>query len=194
MSRVTGGLIAALLVLSTPTGVAACTCSGPRNALEARSAVLILKARVIRMEDRGIPFPEFGEAWSDAREPVEVEVEVERSWNGRAPRRMVFTTGFGGGDCGYGFSIGVDYVIPLYESSAGELVAGICGGVQTAWDARNVLPRLGRGHAPLRLVERLREESRRVPWGGLLLLYTGLSLVVLLIVTARVFGIPRGPR
>ena len=136
-----------LALLLLPLEVSACSCSGPRNALEAQAATLILEGRVVRIEYRDVPLPSLDA--SNFREPVAVTLEVSRSWRSRAPAVTIVTTGMSGGDCGFPFAAGVEYVVPVYENALGELVTSSCAGVQTVWAARSVLPQLGRGYAPV---------------------------------------------
>jgi hypothetical protein len=41
-------------------------------------------------------------------------------------KEVEILAGYGGGDCGYGFQIGLEYVIYAYNNSAGRLETGIC--------------------------------------------------------------------
>jgi Carboxypeptidase regulatory-like domain len=41
-------------------------------------------------------------------------------------KEIEILTGFGGGDCGYQFQVGIEYVIYAYKNSAGRLETGIC--------------------------------------------------------------------
>ncbi len=41
-------------------------------------------------------------------------------------KEIEILTGFGGGDCGYPFQVGTEYVIYAYKNSAGRLETGIC--------------------------------------------------------------------
>jgi hypothetical protein len=191
MLRTIPALILATALL--PTDVAACSCGGPRNALEARSATLVLRGRIVRVEYRELRVPPLDGSWERYREPVEVEIEVTRSWNGRAKRTTMLYTGMGGGDCGYGFVVGMEYLIPVYESPVGELNTGICGGVQTLWEARRVLPLLGPGQAPLpSIFEGMRPEHGR-SWATLLMWHAVLSAFVTLVVAVQV-GLSRQGR
>lgn len=172
-----------LVLLFAPRPVSACTCAGPRNALEARSAALILKGRVIRTEYRDPPDA------SEYREPVAVTFEVARSWKRRTPTITVVTTGIGGGDCGYGFLPGIEYVVPAYEGGAGELVTGVCAGVQTIWAARSILPLLGRGYEPSPSVRSpgAQDPSVRM-WATALLAYSGLAVATLILLCVGLYA------
>jgi hypothetical protein len=41
-------------------------------------------------------------------------------------KEIEILTGYGGGDCGYQFQVGIEYVIYAYKNSAGRLETGIC--------------------------------------------------------------------
>jgi hypothetical protein len=41
-------------------------------------------------------------------------------------KEIEILTGYGGGDCGYQFEVGIEYVIYAYKNSAGRLETGIC--------------------------------------------------------------------
>lgn len=61
---------------------------------------------------------------------------------------MILMTGLGGGDCGYPFAIGMDYVIPLRETGSGAWYASICQGIEPARSAGTVVSALGRSYRP----------------------------------------------
>ena len=53
-------------------------------------------------------------------------VRVERVWRGEVAGVVEVSTGAGGGDCGYGFRRGQQYVIYAYKGSQGSLSTNIC--------------------------------------------------------------------
>lgn len=185
-------LICGVVLLVAPRPASACSCSGPRNALEARSAPLILKGRVIRMEYRDLPLAPLDA--TEYREPVAVTFEVARSWKRRTPTITVVTTGMGGGDCGYEFNPGIEYVVPAYEGGAGELVTGLCAGVQTVWAARSLLPRLGRGYepGPSPPSSNAKDPTARF-WAMVLLGYSGVAVATLILLCVGLYA-PRRNR
>lgn len=52
--------------------------------------------------------------------------EVARSWKGVTTTRADVRTGYGGGDCGYEFVLGVTYVVYAGQTSQGDWGTGIC--------------------------------------------------------------------
>lgn len=54
-----------------------------------------------------------------------VHFSVSRSWKGVARTTGMLSTGFGGGDCGYGFVQGSSYVVYAYQTDSG-FATGIC--------------------------------------------------------------------
>ncbi len=116
---------------------------------------------------------------------VEVEVEVRSSWRGQTEERIVFVSEFDGGDCGYPFRIGFEYVIPLYRTASGEWGAGCCAGVQSIREARSMLPELGPGYRPA--------AHPRAGWILLAQLYSIIALSVLGVLGWQLYLRP-GPR
>ena len=50
-------------------------------------------------------------------------------------KEIEIVTGNGGGDCGYAFRSGVDYVVYAYKNSEGRLETGICSRTRPLMDA-----------------------------------------------------------
>lgn len=164
-----------------PMPASACSCAGPRSALEAESAVMILQGRVVRVESAGGWLSRV--LYAGGFRPganVAVEVEVERSWHGPSDRRTVVHTAGGGAACGYGFVVGEEYVIPVYAYGDGRLTTGLCGGVQTSFEARDVIPLLGEGHVP---TVSTAHTSRG--WTAFALLHAAASLLLTLFLAVR---------
>jgi hypothetical protein len=53
----------------------------------------------------------------------------------RELKEIEVLTGFGGGDCGYGFEVGVSYIVYAYKNSDGQLSTGICSRTRPLKDA-----------------------------------------------------------
>jgi hypothetical protein len=50
-------------------------------------------------------------------------------------RQIEILTGMGGGDCGYAFRVGVDYVVYAYKNAGGRLQTGICSRTRPVTEA-----------------------------------------------------------
>jgi len=177
------------LALAFPTDVAACSCAAPRNAVEASRATLVIRGRVMQISYRDLGPPNLDDDWSTFRMPIAVEFQVDESWRGRASRTMIVTTGMGGGDCGFPFRVGLEYLVPIHESGADEPVTDICSGVEPLWKAPGTLMALGKGLAPLPNAIASHSEAERLAmqlWGAYSLLAALASGLILGRISARV--------
>ena len=118
------------LVLLTLVGVAfsevtarACTCVGPNPPCQATwQSDAVFVARVLSIEDAP-PSVEQGVPWPQIR----VRLRVAEAFRGVTVGEVDVFTGRGGGDCGYAFVAGVDYLVYAYRHPAnGGLRTGIC--------------------------------------------------------------------
>ena len=57
---------------------------------------------------------------------VKVTFKVENSWKGTLPTEVILFTGRGGGDCGYRFLVGQDYLVYAYGKDLDHLSTNIC--------------------------------------------------------------------
>ena len=98
----------------------ACTCElpWPQRTLEQRvkkarkNSRAVFSGRVLRIEEVGYM--------------LKVTLGVENSWKERLPKEVVLFTGRGGGDCGYRFEVGEDYLVYAYDFSGTVLGTNIC--------------------------------------------------------------------
>lgn len=70
-------------------------------------------------------------------------INVARSWKGVTITRVDVRTGHGGGDCGYGFVTGVEYVIYAGQTSDGNWGTNICSRTSPITSAIDDLTYLG---------------------------------------------------
>jgi hypothetical protein len=77
---------------------------------------------------------------------LQVTFDVLRSYRGVEQKNAVVTTGLGGGDCGFDFEVGKQYLIYANED-AGHLSTGICSGTALLEESRSNLAYL-RGEQP----------------------------------------------
>jgi hypothetical protein len=77
--------------------------------------------------------------------PVQVTFQVTRRWKGPVADTLVIRTGEGGGDCGFPFQVGAEYLV--YASGKDALYTSICHRTRLLLAAKEDLEALG---APLR--------------------------------------------
>ena len=77
-------------------------------------------------------------------------MRVIRSWKGSFGGRVEIYTSYGGGDCGYPFVVGNEYLVYAYRAPSGRLVTSICGRTRPIAEAREDLSALGPGVRPRR--------------------------------------------
>jgi hypothetical protein len=118
-----------------------CSCiepPAPRPALSAADAVFLGTVEAIRETtvmldgvDSGIP-------------TREVTFRVHASWKGlgATTARVVVTTGYGAGDCGFEFETGTAYLV-YGQQTGGKLSTSICTRTAAASDARADFDALG---------------------------------------------------
>ncbi|HEX8694280.1 MAG TPA: hypothetical protein VF746_17800 [Longimicrobium sp.] len=113
-----------MLAAANPCGPgdALCSCAGrvsPREQFERSDAVF--RDVVVKVSRRR---EEYGPNQWYLRKRVVVRV-VER-WKGAEAATVVVRTGMGGGDCGYPFERGREYLIYTRAAQNSELATGIC--------------------------------------------------------------------
>jgi hypothetical protein len=57
-----------------------------------------------------------------------VSFDVSRSYSGQPRKNVEVRTGLGGGDCGYPFEVGKQYLVYGWKDESGQLFTGICSG------------------------------------------------------------------
>jgi len=137
-------LVLIALLLSTLIPVWACSC-GPLTEPPCQAAwnySAVFTGTVVTVTDPAAPPPPPQTAGSpparlmyypsttpvfSSRNRV-VRVQIAEVLNGIEPgqKEIEILTGMGGGDCGYSFAAGVDYIIYAYKNSEGRLETGIC--------------------------------------------------------------------
>ncbi|MCB0037904.1 MAG: hypothetical protein KDE51_27915 [Anaerolineales bacterium] len=97
----------------------------------------------------------------------QIQFTVTRAWKGVEYDQITVQTGYGGGDCGYGFTTGRTYLVYASKVQKGGLYTGICSRTAEIGRAADDL-----AYLETRPVLPLPPDRRRV-WGWL-----GLSLVI----------------
>jgi hypothetical protein len=112
----------------------ACSCAGPSPPSEAlEESTAVFAGRVASIEPGS-----YGKT---------VRFDAERAWKGVTESAVTVTTGNGGGDCGYSFEQGKEYLVYAYGDKE-SLGTGICSRTQPIIDAYVDLAALGSGYAP----------------------------------------------
>lgn len=92
-----------------------------------------------------------------------VLIEVEETWKGVSESQVIITTGSGGGDCGYEFQVGQEYLVYATESTMygdkAELVTVICDRTTGLSAAQEDLTVLGEGKEPTEQVDLVAEQA-----------------------------------
>lgn len=108
--------------------------------------------------------------------------EVDRTWKGPETTQIMIATGLGGGDCGYDFKEGREYLIYAHESNmygAKSLASIICSRTSELNDAQEDLSVLGKGHSPTEKVD-LTAEQRGIPY---VIWIVGIAVVIIIVAT-----------
>ena len=150
-----------LVAVLTPTTAAACSCMPPSTVEEEkRQSTSVFLGRVISIEERS---PQMDKGWltvitewisglfGDQVPPTDrdfpyrrVSFAVTEMFKGAPAQELQLATGMGGGDCGYFFEIGEEYVVYAHGKE-NALGAGICSLTGPASDPKSGLAELRDG-------------------------------------------------
>lgn len=122
-----------------PNPTYACSCVMPGTPQEEFAAVPVIFEGTAINSAGSVP-PHFAWRWRLYRllsylpigrtvEPYmsnSIRFEVKRAWKGVAYDEVAVQTGFGGGDCGYGFAAGRDYLVYASSADGNNLYTHIC--------------------------------------------------------------------
>lgn len=90
--------------------------------------------------------------------------DVSTIWKGESQSQAIITTGQGGGDCGFDFQEGVEYLVYANPSSMygddDDLVTIICDRTTELKDAGDDLKVLGQGETPAEKIDLAEEQSK----------------------------------
>jgi hypothetical protein len=134
--RLTSITIAAVLALAfvAPGTALACKCAQPPAPKESlKQATAVFAGTVTKIERA----PKHGRL---------IHFAVSKTWKGVGKPTVTVTTGFGGGDCGYGFKKGVKYIVYCYGKK--QLSTNICTRTRPLAKAQQDLKELGPGKEP----------------------------------------------
>jgi hypothetical protein len=68
---------------------------------------------------------------------IRVSFDATRIYKGVEQKELSLTTGIGGGDCGFDFEIGKQYLVYAFADSSGHLSTGICSGTALLEDSQS---------------------------------------------------------
>lgn len=142
-----------------PTTSYACSCAQPPSVeeeLERSKAVFSGKVLEVK-EQKGFT------GYIKKR----VLIEVAETWKGVSESQVIITTGSGGGDCGYEFQVGQEYLVYATESTMygeAELVTIICDRTTEMGAAQEDLAVLGEGKEPTVQVDLEVGKSNLMMW------------------------------
>ena len=106
-------LIATAWLFVQPIRVQACSCGGtPSPSEELRWAGSVFRGVASSVDD------------DDLAREIEIKFAVLTVWKGEVSKEISVCTGHGGGDCGYRFHEGVEYIVYAGKETNG---VGICG-------------------------------------------------------------------
>jgi len=133
-----------LIALLFSVRLLACSCAGPARTpcFAAGSSTAVFTGKVLDIADQPppAPLPSSGNtgrviASRQTANPISlparlrvVRLSVGDVLTGvdASQKEIEILTGYGGGDCGYPFQLGGEYVVYAYKNSAGRLETGIC--------------------------------------------------------------------
>lgn len=141
------GLIGGLFgFFVTPEACLACSCLPPGSPTEERDKyAAVFRGRVTAVSQ---------EQTARGFRVQRVTFEVDRAWKGPVTSTMTVYTGAGGGDCGYNFQQGADYLVYASQSQSDEFLpanafaTGICSRTRPIAQAGDDLAALGPGNPP----------------------------------------------
>nr|WP_249317010.1 hypothetical protein [Bacillus sp. FJAT-50079] len=135
--------IGLLIIGSFPSIINACSCAElPSVEEEFERSKAVFSGKVIDIREKQS---------LDGYTSNSVQFEVTNTWKGVEQSQIIITTGLGGGDCGFDFKEGKEYLVYAYESTMyGEesLVSIICGRTNKLSSSQEDLALLGEGKPP----------------------------------------------
>ncbi|WP_407271124.1 hypothetical protein [Radiobacillus sp. PE A8.2] len=151
-----------------PSTSYACSCADP-NPVEAefKRATAVFSGEVVKITENP--------------SSKQVLFKVTETWKGVSRSQVYITTGIGGGDCGYRFQQGNNYLVYAHPSSMyggnNGLVTIHCDGTKQLSEAEEDLVILGEGELPDEIVNLEVEESKAVLWVGFAFLILAISII-----------------
>lgn len=158
MKRVMAFFILMLMVIilsgSFPSVTSACSCAElPTAAEELERSKAVFSGKVLDIKEKRS---------AQGYITKSVRFEVTKTYKGVEQSQIIITTGQGGGDCGFNFTEGQEYLVYANDSDmygAKALVTGICDRTNYLTALKDDLPILGAGKPPVEKVELSSEQN-----------------------------------
>jgi hypothetical protein len=139
---------------SFPSVTSACSCAElPTAAEELERSKAVFSGKVLDIKNKRS---------ADGYMTKSVLFEVTNTWKGVTQSQITITTGQGGGDCGFTFTEGQEYLVYAYESDmygSKALVTGICDRTNYMTSLKDDLHILGAGKPPVEKVDLSSEQN-----------------------------------
>jgi hypothetical protein len=146
-----------LITVLAPSSVLACSCArlpppGPGAApslaeITSNKDLAIFEGTVASAQLKGSLFDanvgDLVSADLDGDSPfMLVSFDISRSYSGQQSKTLQVRTGLGGGDCGYPFEVGKQYLVYAFKNESGEFSTGICSPTGPLEDSKAVIASL----------------------------------------------------
>jgi len=153
-------LIVCIMTIVIPSNVYACSCAQPLTVeAELSRSEAVFTGRVLEVKEH-----------KDLNGFVTKSAlfDISEIWKGGSQSQIIIHTGGGGGDCGYHFEEGKDYLVYASQSTMygdkAHLVTIICDRTNVLAQAHEDLSKLGEGKAPTEKVNLEDEQNRINPY------------------------------
>ncbi|MDG1994534.1 MAG: hypothetical protein P8J16_08705 [Polaribacter sp.] len=124
-----------ILILLFSIGSYACDCDGVLTVEKAyKQSEKVFTGKIISVKPYNSKIYENGDETVEEYSTVSVKIEITSLFKGQSKNTIEIITGIGGGDCGYEFAIGEEYLIFAYDNGFhtkkddGILETTICDG------------------------------------------------------------------
>ena len=166
-----------LLIGSFPSIISACSCAElPSVEEELERSQAVFSGRVVDVrEKRSL----------NGYTSKSVLFEVTNTWKGVEQSQIIINTGQGGGDCGFDFKVGQEYLVYANESTmygAKSLVSTICDRTNELIVLQKDLTILGEGQLPIEEVNLTgKHEGNQLYIWGAVVIAIGIIFIFILI-------------
>lgn len=161
-----------VVFVSFPSSIKACSCAQlPSVAEELKGSNAVFSGKVVKIRERRN---------IKGYKVRSVLFEVENTWKGTKQSQVLITTGLGGGDCGYDFTEGHEYLVYAHDSTmygSKSLVTVICNRTNELSSSKEDLKILGEGMQPTEEVDLTRSPNK-----SLIYIWLAVFLVIGIIV------------